>query len=220
VFTVADSGIGITAADLKRLFRPFAQANEAIARRFGGAGLGLAFVKRIAEAMGGDLTVQSRPGRGSTLRLAVLAGRAEPVAGAAAARAKAGLRILCVEDNPYGRVVLNTILGELGYRASFAESGVAAVAALRRGGHDIVLMDVALPGIDGFETARRIRALPAPAGRTPIIGISGRTEADDEAAAQAAGMDAYLHKPVSPRQLDAAVTEVTAGKSRRRARRV
>jgi CheY-like chemotaxis protein len=116
--------------------------------------------------------------------------------------------------------VLNTILGELGYRASFAESGEAAIAALRRGGHDVVLMDVTLPGIDGIETARRIRALPAPAGLTPIIGISGRTEADDEAAARAAGMSAYLHKPMSPRQLDAAVAEAIAGKSRRRAKRV
>jgi CheY-like chemotaxis protein len=219
-FAVTDSGIGITAADLKRLFRPFAQANEAIARRFGGAGLGLAFVKRIAEAMGGDLTVQSRPGRGSTFRLVVLVGRAKPIAGVAAARPRAGLRILCVEDNPYGRVVLDTILGELGHRTSFVESGEAAVAALKRGGHDVVLMDVALPGIDGFKTARRIRALPAPVASIPIIGISGRTEASDEAVARAAGMSAYLHKPVSPRQLATAIAEADAGKSGRRTKPV
>jgi CheY-like chemotaxis protein len=220
-FAVADSGIGIVAGDLKHLFRPFTQANETIARRFGGAGLGLSFVKRIAEAMGGDLTVQSRPGRGSTFILTVVVGKAAPLArGEPRARSSAALRVLCVEDNPYGRVVINTILGELGHRTRFAESGEAAIAALRRGGHDVVLMDVALPGADGFETARRIRALPPPAGRIPIIGISGRTEASDEATARAAGMDAYLRKPVSPRQLDAAISEAGSGKARRRAKRV
>ena len=208
-FSITDTGIGIVDTDLKRLFRPFAQANVAVARRFGGTGLGLAFAKRIAAAMGGDLTVTSRPGRGSTFRLDVLVERAPaPRAAAARAAGPAGLRVLCVEDNPYGRVVLNTVLGEFGHGVAFAETGEAAVAAVARGRHDVVLMDVALPGIDGLETARRIRALPAPAGLTPILGVSGRTDPDDEAAARAVGMDFYLHKPLSPRQLAAAIAEV------------
>jgi CheY-like chemotaxis protein len=117
------------------------------------------------------------------------------------------LAILCAEDNPYGRVILNTILAELGHRADFVGSGEEAVAAVARG-YDVVLMDVTLSGIDGLEAARRIRALAGGAGRTPIIGISGRTEAGDEQAAHAAGMDFYLHKPVSPSALSEAIAAV------------
>ena len=116
------------------------------------------------------------------------------------------LAVLCVEDNPYGRVILNTILTELGHRADFAGSGEEAVAAVTRG-YDVVLMDVTLPGIDGLEAARRIRALAGPAGRTAIIGISGRTEPGDEQAARAAGMLAYLRKPLSPSALSEALPD-------------
>lgn len=165
IFTVTDSGIGISAADLKQLFRPFAQASEEVARRFGGTGLGLVFVKRIAEAMGGSLTVTSRPGEGSAFRLTVLAREAaQPVATRGNRKRPHVLRVLCVEDNPYGRIVLNAVLTELGHRVSFAGSGEAAIEAAQRREHDVLLMDVALAGIDGLEATRRIRALPGPAG--------------------------------------------------------
>ena len=118
-----------------------------------------------------------------------------------------GLKILCAEDNPYGRVILNTILTELGHRADFVGSGEEAVSAVARG-YDAVLMDVTLPGIDGLETTRRIRALAGFAGGTPIIGVSGRTGAGDEAAARAAGMDGYLRKPLSPSALSEALAAV------------
>ncbi len=124
-----------------------------------------------------------------------------------------GLRVLCVEDNPYGRVVLNTVLGELGHRSAFAESGESAVAAVARGGYDVVLMDVALPGIDGFETARRIRALPGPRSAMPIIGVSGRAGEEDEAAAWDAGMSSYLRKPASPATLNAALAAVAVAEA-------
>lgn len=205
VFTVADSGIGMSASELKLLFRPFAQASEQIARRYGGAGLGLVFVKRIAKAMGGDLTVTSKKGGGSTFRFTALVERvaARPPVEQSGARATTArpLSILCAEDNPYGRVVMNTILGELGHRVDFVESGEAAVQAAARGGYDAVLMDVALSGLDGIEATRRIRALPGKAGQVPVIGISGRTESGDEAAARDAGMTEYFTKPVSPGRL-------------------
>jgi CheY-like chemotaxis protein/nitrogen-specific signal transduction histidine kinase len=211
-FTVTDSGIGIVAADLKRLFRPFAQASVAVARRYGGAGLGLVFVRRIAQAMGGDLVVVSKPGRGSTFRLTVVVKKAPPVRHprTAMTAGPSALRVLCVEDNPFGRVVMEAMLGELGHRVSFAGSGAAAIEAATHTEHDVVLMDIALPGIDGLETTRRIRALPAPAGRVPIIGVSGRTEPDDAKAAKAAGMNAYLRKPASPAALNEALRAVTA----------
>jgi len=209
-FTVSDSGIGLAAAEIRRLFRPFGQASDATARRFGGAGLGLAFVKRIAKAMGGDLTVTSQPGGGTRFRLTATFDQVAEAADAAdrespsAARATAPLRplnVLCAEDNPYGRVVLNTILTELGHRADFVGTGTAAVEAAARGRYDVVLMDVTLPGLDGLEATRRIRALERPAGGIVLIGISGRANAADEAAGRAAGMDGYLVKPISPAAL-------------------
>jgi two-component system, sensor histidine kinase len=212
VFAISDTGIGLKAAEIKRLFRPFTQANADIARRYGGTGLGLAVVKALAKLMGGDLTVTSAHGRGSTFRLSVVfaiapaggAGSAAPPRSPIPARR---LAVLCVEDNPYGRVILNTILTELGHRADFAGSGEEAAPAVARG-YDVVLMDVTLPGIDGLDATRRIRALPGAAGRTPIIGISGRTEAGDENAARAAGMDSYLRKPLSPSALGEALAAV------------
>ena len=216
-FTVADTGIGLSAAEIKRLFRPFGQANAAVARRFAGAGLGLVFVKRIAQAMHGTLTTDSAPGRGSTFRLDVVV--ATPLAddgkrdgdGPQAPLAQApgrSLRILCAEDNPYGRVVLNTILTELAHRADFVGTGEAAVEAVSRGGYDVVLMDVTLPGVDGVAATRLIRGLTAAGARVPIIGISGRSEPSERAAAQAAGMNAYLAKPVSPAALAALLNEL------------
>jgi CheY-like chemotaxis protein len=210
-FAVTDSGIGIKPAELKRLFHPFAQANADIARRYGGAGLGLMFVKRTAEAMGGGLKVTSKPERGSTFRMTVIVQNETAAArrGGGEATVVTGLRVLCVEDNPYGRVVLGTVLRELGHSVSFVGRGEAAVETVARNGHDVVLMDVALPGdVDGVEATRRIRALTGAAGRIPIIGVSGRSEADDERAARAAGMDAYLRKPASPAELHAALQEV------------
>ncbi len=168
-FALTDSGIGIEPAELKRLFRPFAQANADIARRYGGAGLGLVFVRRAAEAMGGGLKVSSRPGRGSTFRMTVTVRNEK----APAANADAGppavflRRVLCVEDNPYGRVVLSTVLRELGHSVSFAGSGEVAVEMVARNEHDVVLMDVALPGADGIEATRRIRALAIPGREHP-----------------------------------------------------
>jgi CheY-like chemotaxis protein/nitrogen-specific signal transduction histidine kinase len=213
VFTFADSGIGMSKGDLKHLFRPFAQGSVEIARRYGGAGLGLSSVKRIAKAMGGDLAVTSSRGRGSRFQLTILA---EPVNTSGANRvdprplATRSLSILCAEDNPYGRVVMNTILRELGHRVDFAETGEAAVAAVARGAYDAVLMDVMLGGLNGVEATQRIRALPGKAGKTPVIGISGRGERSDEQAARAAGMNVYLAKPVSPGKLAQVLASLAA----------
>jgi two-component system, sensor histidine kinase len=212
VCTVTDSGIGLTRAETKRLFRPFTQANADIARRYGGAGLGLSVVKSLAKLMGGDLTVTSTPGRGSTFRLAIVlpiatADASDNVHAQQTKTPARRLAVLCAEDNPYGRVILNTILTELGHRADFVASGEEAVDAVKRG-YDVVLMDVTLPGIDGLEATRRIRALADAASRTPIVGISGRTEIGDEEAARTAGMASYLRKPVSPSALSEAISAV------------
>jgi two-component system, sensor histidine kinase len=213
-FSVSDSGIGITLNEIKRLFRPFSQANVSVASRFGGAGLGLSSVKQIARAMGGDIIVAQRRGGGTTFTLTVSLTRAKASKAAGAgsntvvpASPAPALRILGVEDNPFGRVVLNTILTELGHGAEFIGRGEAATERIAQGDFDAVLMDMVLPGIDGIETIRRIRGLSPPSGQIAIIGVSGR--GDDEAAARAAGADAFLVKPVSPRALATALLEVT-----------
>jgi two-component system, sensor histidine kinase len=212
-FEVSDSGIGLTLSEVKRLFRPFSQANVSIASRFGGAGLGLSSVKQLARAMGGDVTVTQRRGGGTIFTFNVVMSSAKDAAASGAAgefsiSSLRPLRLLSVEDNPFGRVVLNAILTELGHQAEFVGQGEAAPERLAHGAFDAVLMDMVLPGINGIEAITRIRALEAPLGRIPIIGISGRSE--DEAASRAAGADRFLVKPVSPRALATALHEATS----------
>jgi CheY-like chemotaxis protein len=213
-FAVSDSGIGLTLAEIRRLFRPFSQANVSIASRFGGAGLGLSSVKQLARAMGGDIAIAPRRGGGTSFTLTVVLARpkgsvaimSSSDADASPDQARA-LRVLSVEDNPFGRVVLNTILTELGHHAEFIGQGEAAAERIARGEFDAVLMDMVLPGINGIEAIRQIRGLRPPLGRIAIIGVSGR--ADDETASRAAGADAFLVKPVSPRALATALLEAT-----------
>jgi signal transduction histidine kinase len=213
-FAVSDSGIGLTQPEIKRLFRPFSQANVSITSRFGGAGLGLSSVKQLARAMGGDVVATPRRGGGTTFTLTVTLGRAKALAPLGSPALENGapqpaprLRILGVEDNPFGRVVLNTILSELGHQAEFIGRGEAAADRIAHGAFDAVVMDMVLPGIDGIEAIRQIRRLPAPHGAIAIIGVSGR--GDDETESQAAGADAFLLKPVSPRALAIALLEAT-----------
>jgi len=213
-FAVSDSGIGLTLGEVKRLFRPFSQANVSIASRFGGTGLGLSSVKQLARAMGGDIVVTQRRGGGTIFTLSVVMSPAKgPVTimtgtdDDLSAGASRPLHLLSVEDNPFGRVVLNAILTELGHQTEFIGQGEAAQERIAQGGFDAVLMDMVLPGISGVEAIRRIRSLGPPHGGIPIIGVSGRGE--DEAASRAAGADAFLVKPVSPRALATALLEAT-----------
>jgi CheY-like chemotaxis protein/nitrogen-specific signal transduction histidine kinase len=216
-FIVSDSGIGLKPAEIKRLFMPVALANDGIVRRYGGAGLGLVFVRRVARAMGGDLKVTSTAGKGSRFVLTAIVDKttasAEQSVGPGAppnGANGAALKILCAEDNPYGRVVINAILSELGHRADFVGSSEAAVQAVSGGHYDLVLMDVMLGETSGIEATRAIRALPGPPGRVPIIGISGHAAPGDEAKGRAAGMNGYVIKPVNPRMLAAMIADVAA----------
>jgi signal transduction histidine kinase/ActR/RegA family two-component response regulator len=211
-FHIADSGAGLSVNEIKRLFKPFSQSSVAISRRFGGAGLGLSSVRQLARAMGGDVTVKPRRGGGTVFTLTVVLDEASdrsPSGDADRSRTAAGIRplkILSIEDNPFGRVVLNAVLQELGHEVEFVGRGEEAPQRLAQGTFDLVLMDMVLPGIDGIEAIRRIRSGPAPASRIAIIGLSGR--GDDEAAARAVGANGFLLKPVSPRELALALADV------------
>jgi CheY-like chemotaxis protein len=182
-----------------------------VAQQFGGSGLGLTFTRAMAQAMGGDVTVTSTPGRGSSFELQAVLGiePSVPVAQATAAQQQVSqarsIRILSAEDNPYGRVLLNTMAHSLGHTIDFATTGEAALQAVGQGAYDLLLMDVTLPGMDGIEAARRIRALPAPVGQIPIVGITGRGDPREEHTAKTAGMNLYLIKPIGPAALAKAI---------------
>ena len=202
-FEVIDTGVGIAAEAQSRLFERFQQADASTTRRFGGSGLGLAITRRLAEMMGGDVGFSSREGAGSTFLLTIAA----PPALARVADQTVdddllrGLRILVVEDNATNRLVARRILEQLGADVETADDGLDGVAAAGHGAFDLILMDVQMPGIDGLEAARRIRALPGPAARTPIIALTANVMSHQRTAYLAAGMDGVAAKPIVPTAL-------------------
>jgi CheY-like chemotaxis protein/HPt (histidine-containing phosphotransfer) domain-containing protein len=216
--TVSDTGIGLGAEQIARLFQPFVQADSSTTRKFGGTGLGLSIVQRLAQSMGGDVAVKSAPGVGSTftVTLTLLAAPVDsplktllrPVArtsGRVGARAGEGPRVLVVEDHPVNREVLMLQLKLLGIGADTAENGLDALAAWAPGRFAAVLADIHMPHMDGHELARRLRAAEADVGavRTPIVAVTADAMKGEEERCLASGMDAYLVKPVSVERLRA-----------------
>jgi signal transduction histidine kinase/DNA-binding response OmpR family regulator len=210
---VQDTGIGIPADQVKLLFEPFQQLDASMTRRFGGTGLGLAISQRLVGLMGGTIQADSREGEGSrfhfTLRWPIArdlgaGAMSAPRLDASMAREQP-MSILLVEDNATNQVVGLEMLGRLGYSAALAVDGYAAVEAQRKGLHDLILMDIQMPGMDGVEAARCIRALPN-VQRPRIVALTANAAAQDRQAYLEAGMDDHLAKPFEMKDLAAVIT--------------
>jgi signal transduction histidine kinase/DNA-binding response OmpR family regulator len=207
VLAVEDSGIGMSSEALGRLFVPFAQADSSTTRRFGGSGLGLSIVKRLAELMDGDVKVDSTPGRGSTftvtLRLAPAQVEAPALKVVAPSVVVSG-RVLVVDDHPVNREVLSRQLALLGVGADSAEDGAQGLAAWQTGSYAALLVDLHMPAIDGYELARRVRAAEAAGDRprTPIVAVTANALMGESERCLAAGMDAFLTKPTTLERLN------------------
>ena len=205
-FRVRDTGIGIPANRIDRLFKSFSQVDASTTRNYGGTGLGLAISRRLAERMGGTMWVESEPGVGSTFHFIIDAPAAPEAPAAIAPNSSAkpadlsGLSVLIVDDNSTSREILTRQLGRERVRAIAASSGAEALALLEQGsGFDAVLLDVLMPGMDGWQTAAAIRRQPRFATLPLVMLSSGDLMSSKQAVAR--GVSAFLRKPIRQRQL-------------------
>lgn len=197
---VRDTGIGIPADKLDRLFRPFSQVDASTNRRFGGTGLGLVICGRLLAMMGGNIRVTSRPGEGSEFDFDFLAGvpaSDEPLPVPAADSDLSRMRILVAEDNYVNQIVTERMLKKLGCTAELVPDGGAAVRRVQQAQFDLVLLDLHMPVMDGLEAARRIRSGFVSGKHLPLVALTASVTLEDREACRQAGMDDYLSKPLS-----------------------
>ncbi|MBK8724507.1 MAG: PAS domain S-box protein [Holophagaceae bacterium] len=222
-FRVQDTGIGISQANQDRLFQPFVQAESSTSRRFGGSGLGLSICRGLAALMGGQIIMESAEGAGTTLSFIAAFPRTEPLDGlrpledtskAAWVPRKPPVRalaeasdclILLAEDHPTNRLVLMKQLSLAGYQADVAEDGLKALEAMAKTKYALLLTDIQMPRLDGYQLAREVRRLEAEAGRPriPILALTANALRGELERCQAAGMDDCIIKPVDIPGLDA-----------------
>lgn len=229
-FEVRDTGIGIPQESLASLFDHFSQVDTSITRRFGGTGLGLAICKKLVTLMGGEITVRSTEGRGSTFEFEVLlpwSGARQPDPEAMETLRQEGavakpdgdalsktegrrLSVLVAEDNAVNQLIMREALKQLGHDADFADDGAEAIEAATSKSYDLILMDIQMPGTDGVEATRQIiRKLGS--RRPQIVALTAHALHGDDQQFLDAGMDNYLSKPIDLKKLEAVLTRVGDG---------
>lgn len=221
-FSVEDTGIGISEKDQENLFKPYTQADQSIARRYGGTGLGLVISSRIVEAMGGTMHLNSMPGKGScfffSIPLEAPVGDT-PTPAPIAVSADLGsdfavrypLQILAVEDDVVNQVVITESLRVMGYRISMAENARQALELVAQNSFDLILMDVQMPEISGIEATEQIRKLPQ-GGNITIIALTADSSVENQRKCFEAGMDDFLMKPFNLPALQAMLMKWAKGR--------
>jgi len=215
-FEVCDTGPGMAPEVVRRLFRSFEQADASAARKFGGTGLGLAISRRLAELLGGALTVESVLGQGSTFRLELpLTPSSQSSAPETAptehdsAPSPSARSILIAEDHPVNRRLISLILDPMGWTLTLVENGAEAVSAAELRPFDVIVMDMQMPVMSGLEATHAIRSNAGPNAKTPIVALTANAFDDDRAAWMNAGAAAFLTKPIDPARLIAAILQAT-----------
>ncbi|MDB4401519.1 ATP-binding protein [bacterium] len=218
-FRVIDNGVGIEDAELERLFEAFTQADSSVSRRYGGTGLGLTISKLLVEGMGGRISASSAPGEGSTFEFTLRLQRTNAAATSLALEAApttgttAPMRVLVAEDNLVNQRVARGLLEKLGHDVAVVSNGLEAIRAVEQGEVDLILMDVNMPVLDGLEATRRIRSAAGPESGLPIVALTANAIEGDQQVCLEAGMDFYLSKPFSKKELERSIRAVTARRS-------
>jgi CheY-like chemotaxis protein/nitrogen-specific signal transduction histidine kinase len=201
---VRDTGIGISAEVMPHIFETFRQGQGGLSRQYSGLGLGLALVQSLCRLLNGTVSVASTPGQGSTFSLRLPVRRAEVAVARQPETEKHQARILVVEDNAVAQHIVRLVLGREGHTVDCVGAGLEALAAAGRTTYDAVLMDLQMPGMDGFEATAALRKIPG-YGRVPVLAFTANSADEYRSLARENGMQGFLAKPVEPRELVAAI---------------